>query len=224
MSTSTRVGGTGWPNGEGPVTEVSPVYEVSKRVLDLIGSLVGLVIFAPFLVIVAILVLASSPGPAIYPAIRAGRYGVPFRMYKFRTMVVGADNSGGLLVGREDPRITPIGKVLRRSKLDELPQLWNVLRGDMSLVGPRPEFLKYASTYGEREQLTLTVRPGMTDFASIEFILLGDLLVNDPDRTYEESILPRKNALRLRYVYQRGFRTDLAILWQTLGRLMAIRA
>lgn len=192
-----------------------------KRLFDLAAAATGLVVLSPVLLVIAGLVRMSSPGPVFYRGVRAGRGGVPFRIYKFRTMVSDAERIGGGSTAKDDPRITPIGRVLRRHKLDELPQLLNVLVGDMSLVGPRPELMQYASEYSGDERLILTVRPGITDLASLEFIQLGDILGNeDPDRVYEERVKPIKNALRVRYVREQSFLGDIRILLRTLWRLL----
>jgi lipopolysaccharide/colanic/teichoic acid biosynthesis glycosyltransferase len=192
-------------------------YEICKRLFDLFFASAALLILSPLLLVIALFVRLDSPGPVLYGALRAGRYNVPFRMLKFRSMVVGADSMGGLSVGRNDPRVTRVGRFLRRYKLDELPQLVNVLKGEMSLVGPRPEFLQYAQQYAGDELLILGVPVGITDYASVAFIRMEELLANgDPDRVYEEHIRPVKNALRVRYVREQCFWVDLLILFMTV--------
>ncbi|HYO49388.1 MAG TPA: sugar transferase [Chloroflexia bacterium] len=192
-------------------------YEIYKRLFDLFFAAAALLILSPLLLFIAMLVRLDSPGPVFYRAVRAGRYNVPFRMLKFRSMIVGADLMGGLSVGQNDPRVTRVGRFLRRYKLDELPQLLNVLKGEMSLVGPRPEFLQYAQQYEGEELLILGVPVGITDYASVAFIRMEGLLGNgDPDRMYEEQIRPVKNALRVRYVREQCFWVDLLILFMTL--------
>ena len=194
-----------------------------KRAFDILVSAAGLAILTPLLFLVAVWVKLDSPGPAFYRGVRIGRHGRPFRMFKFRSMVMGADRLGGAVTGRHDPRLTRAGRLLRKYKLDELPQLINVLAGDMSLVGPRPEVPEYVALYTGEERLILSVRPGITDYSSIEFSdhqqLVGDA---DPKAVFESTILPRKTALRLKYVRQQSFLNDLRILgrtaWVVLGK------
>lgn len=194
-----------------------------KRLFDWLAATSGLIVLSPVLLVIALLVAITSRGPIFYRGVRAGRGGVPFRIFKFRTMVVNAEHIGGGSTGKDDPRITGFGRFLRRNKLDELPQLFNVSFGDMSLVGPRPELLQYTNQYQGDERLILSVRPGITDLASIEFIQLGDVLGNtDPDRVYEEVVKPRKNSLRVRYVREQSFIGDLSILMRTLRRLFPV--
>jgi lipopolysaccharide/colanic/teichoic acid biosynthesis glycosyltransferase len=196
-------------------------YAICKRLFDLFCASAALLILSPFLLAIAILVRIDSPGPVLYGAVRAGRHNVPFRMLKFRSMVVGADCMGGLMVGKNDPRVTRVGRFLRRYKLDELPQLLNVLKGEMSLVGPRPEFIHYSQQYEGEELLILGVPVGITDYASVVFIHMEELLgTGDHDRVYEEHIRPLKNALRMRYVREQSFRVDLLILFRTLRCLV----
>ncbi|MBI4423373.1 MAG: sugar transferase [Elusimicrobia bacterium] len=200
--------------------ELSPLSEAGKRTFDLACAAAGLALLWPLLLAIAVLVVVDSPGPVFHRGMRSGRHGKPFRIYKFRTMAHGAESRGGLSTAKDDPRITRAGRFLRRFKLDELPQLLNVLTGEMSLVGPRPEMPEYTRLYAGEESLILTVRPGITDYSSLEFIHLGDLLGNDqPDRVYEEKVRPVKNALRVKYVRERSFLGDLWIILRTLGRL-----
>ena len=192
------------------------IDEPIKRTIDVVASIAGLIVLAPLLGLIAGAVRLSSPGPVFYRGVRTGRHGRPFRIYKYRSMVVDAERLGGTTTGRGDPRITPVGAVLRRYKLDELPQLLNVLRGEMSLVGPRPEVAEYTDAYSEDERRILSVRPGITDLACLEFGDLQDVVGSeDPDGTFRDLVLPRKNALRLRYVDERSLGLDLAILART---------
>jgi lipopolysaccharide/colanic/teichoic acid biosynthesis glycosyltransferase len=192
-----------------------------KRFFDLVLAAWGITILGPVLVVIAVLVKLDSPGPVFYRGVRTGLHGRPFRIFKFRTMVVNAEQLGGGSTGKDDPRVTRLGRTLRRYKLDELPQLLNVLTGQMSLVGPRPELPQYTHLYTNEEQLILTVRPGITDYASLEFINLGDILGNDaPDTVYEEQVRPVKNALRIKYVKEQSLPGDLIIIARTLRRLM----
>ena len=176
----------------------------------------------PLLFLVAVAVKLSSPGPVFYRGLRTGRHGVPFRLFKFRTMVVDAESKGGTTTGKNDPRVTRWGSFLRKYKLDELPQLFNVLRGDMSLVGPRPEVAEYTDRFSEEERQILSVRPGITDYSSLEFsdlqAVVGD---KDVDETFRKLVLPRKNALRLKYVREASFWVDLRILAATFWLLFS---
>jgi lipopolysaccharide/colanic/teichoic acid biosynthesis glycosyltransferase len=196
----------------------SSAESLAKRSFDVAFSVVGLLLLAPLLVFLGVLVRLSSPGPVLYRGLRTGRFGARFSVLKFRTMVADAEAIGGSTTGKDDARVTPIGALLRRYKLDELPQLFNVLRGDMSFVGPRPEVPEYADGYEGEDRLILTVRPGITDPASLLFIDLAEHVGSeDPDAVFRERILPRKNALRVQYVRQRSFLGDLAILLRTVA-------
>ncbi len=152
---------------------------MTKRIFDLIAAFFALLFLWPVLLVVAILICLQSPGPVFYRGVRSGKGGVPFRIYKFRTMVVDAEKMGGPSTALNDPRLTKIGKFLRKYKIDELPQLFNVLKGEMSIVGPRPQVEKYTRLYNEEEKIILCVRPGLSDYASIEFINLDQLLGDD---------------------------------------------
>ena len=189
----------------------------AKRSFDFSVAAIGLVLLAPMLVLIALTVKLCSPGPALYRGIRVGLCGKLFSMLKFRTMVVNAESLGGSATAADDQRLTSIGKFLRRYKLDELPQLLNVLAGDMSLVGPRPEVPKYVNLYSPEEQAILKVRPGVTDWASIwnsneAAVLEGS---RDPEKSYEELIRPTKLALQLLYVRNHSLLIDLKILLHT---------
>lgn len=181
--------------------------------------LAGMCLFVlwPLLLVIALAVKFDSFGPALYRGTRVGFQGQPFSILKFRTMIVGADKLGGPSTANDDPRITRLGKFLRRYKLDEFPQLINVFTGDMSLVGPRPEVLSEVETYSSEERQLLTVRPGITDWASLRFRDEGRILAGSPDphQTYREKIRPEKIKLGLQYVRRRSFFTDLAILFKT---------
>src|SRR6266513_929135 len=165
-----------------------------KRMFDVLISTIALMMLAPALMAMAVAIKAESAGPVFYRGLRAGRYGKPFRIYKFRTMVMNADKIGGPSSSADDPRITRVGGFLRRYKLDELPQLLNVLRGEMSLVGPRPEVVQEVLLYTEEEKRLLEVRPGITDWASIRFRNEGEILRGsaDPHTAYREKIRPEK--------------------------------
>jgi len=193
-----------------------------KRSFDLIFSLLGLIVLAPVFAAVAVAIKIESAGPVFYRGVRAGRYGKAFRIFKFRTMVEDADKIGGPSSSADDPRITRVGNFLRRYKLDELPQLLNVLRGEMSLVGPRPEVLQEVLLYTEEEKRLLEVRPGITDWASIRFRDEGEILRGsaDPHAAYREKIRPEKIRLGLEYVERRSFLTDCKIIVRTLKAIL----
>jgi lipopolysaccharide/colanic/teichoic acid biosynthesis glycosyltransferase len=189
----------------------------AKRVFDIIVAAIGLVLLAPTLALIALMVKLRSAGPALYRGTRVGLGGKLFSMLKFRTMVVNAESLGGSATAADDQRLTSSGKFLRRYKLDELPQLLNVLAGDMSLVGPRPEVQKYVGLYSPEEQAILSVRPGITDWASIwnsneAAVLEGS---RDPEKAYEELIRPTKITLQLLYVRNHSLLMDLKILLHT---------
>ena len=195
-------------------------YSVLKRVVDVIGATLALVVLSPVFVTVAALVRLTSGCPIFFVQERVGRGGRPFRLLKFRSMV---PNRPGLEVtASDDTRITPIGRYLRRYKLDELPQLFNVLKGDMSFVGPRPEVRHYVELFAADYARILCVRPGLTDFAAIEFCDEESLLATapDPERAYVESILPAKIVLYDRYLQRMSLTTDLSILTRTLVALI----
>lgn len=192
-----------------------------KRLFDVTLSVAALAGLTPVLAAIAATVKFTSPGPVLYRGQRVGRGGRAFTIYKFRTMTHGSERPGPLTTAANDPRITRVGRFLRRYKLDELPQLLNVVRGDMSLVGPRPEFEQWLHLYTPRELAILSVRPGITDYSSIEFIDLGRIVgESNPDEQYLEKVFHRKNALRLRYVEELSWRRDLQILATTMWRIV----
>ena len=169
-----------------------------KRLFDVIASVFTLCILLPFLLVCAVVIVLDSKGGIFYRQMRVGQYGRHFGLYKFRTMRPGSDKKGLLTVGGRDPRITRTGHVLRRYKLDELPQLLNIIQGDMSVVGPRPEVPKYVALYNEGQRQVLSVRPGLTDFASLQYFDEDELLAasDDPEYTYIHDIMPRKTAVK----------------------------
>jgi lipopolysaccharide/colanic/teichoic acid biosynthesis glycosyltransferase len=189
-----------------------------KRAFDFVSSLVGLILISPVLVALTILIKKEDLGPVFYRGVRVGRFGKPFRIFKFRTMVVHAEKFGGPSTADDDPRITRVGKFIRKFKLDELPQLINVLKGEMSIVGPRPEVQMYVDMFTEEEKAILSVRPGITDWASIWNPDEGAILAGspDPEETYMEKIRPEKIRLQLKYVRERTFWNDLKIIAQTI--------
>ena len=189
-----------------------------KRLFDVLSSAIGLLVLVPVLAAVAVAIMLESRGPVFYRGLRAGRHGKPFRILKFRTMVVNADKIGGPSSSADDPRITRVGNFLRQYKLDELPQLLNVLCGEMSLVGPRPEVVQEVLLYTEDEKRLLEVRPGITDWASIRFRNEGEILRGsaDPHAAYKEKIRPEKIRLGLEYVARHSFLMDCKIIASTL--------
>jgi lipopolysaccharide/colanic/teichoic acid biosynthesis glycosyltransferase len=198
--------------------------DMAKRAFDVGCCFVLLPLLSPVLLASAIAVAAGSRGPVLYRGVRVGRYGRQFRILKFRSMVVNAEKLGGSATANDDARLTRAGRLLRKYKLDELPQLINVLVGDMSLVGPRPEVPKYVAMYSEQEQAILSVRPGITDWASIWNADEGSVLAGspDPERTYEQVIRPTKLQLQLFYVRNRSLTVDLRILTFTVLRLFRV--
>lgn len=197
--------------------------DISKRCIDLMMAVVLLVVLAPVFMAIAAFIRLDGTGPVFYRSVRVGRHGKLFRMFKFRTMVAGADKAGGLSAADNDPRITPIGGFLRKHKLDELPQLLNVFAGEMSFVGPRPEVLHYVAMFTEEEKEILSVRPGMTDWASLWNADEGAVLAEsaDPERTYAEKIRPQKLKLQLKYVRERSLSIDLRILLKTAAAMLS---
>jgi lipopolysaccharide/colanic/teichoic acid biosynthesis glycosyltransferase len=196
---------------------MGPFEESVKRSVDLFFSAFGLMLISPLLLLIALAIKLDSHGPVFYRGVRTGRYGKPFRIWKFRSMLLGSESGGGT-TGRDDPRVTRVGGFLRRYKLDELPQLMNVLAGDMSLVGPRPELDEHTSAYEGEERLILSVRPGITDYASVQFRNLNELVGSEePHRVFIEKFRPEKNRLRVAYVKQQSLREDMKILFKTLA-------
>jgi lipopolysaccharide/colanic/teichoic acid biosynthesis glycosyltransferase len=189
-----------------------------KRAFDFVSSLVALMLASPVLLVIAILIKKEDGGPVFYRGVRVGRFGKPFRIFKFRTMVVNAEKLGGPSTADDDPRITKVGKFIRKYKLDELPQLINVLKGEMSIVGPRPEVQMYVDMFTEEEKAIISVRPGITDWASIWNPDEGAILAGnrDPEKTYMDKIRPEKIRLQLKYVRERSFWMDLKIILRTL--------
>ncbi|MDI9341447.1 MAG: sugar transferase [Sediminibacterium sp.] len=193
-----------------------------KRLFDIVFSFTGFIVLSPLLLVLGLWVILGSKGGMFYRQERIGRNGKVFRLFKFRSMYTNSDKKGLLTVGGRDPRITPAGYYLRRYKLDELPQLLNVLIGDMSLVGPRPEVKKYVDLYTPEQRKVLLVRPGITDYASLEYFEENDLLARsaDPEKTYIEEIMPAKLRLNERYIMEAGLLTDLKIILRTLKRIV----
>ena len=192
------------------------------RFCDIVLSCLGLLLLSPLFAVVAVWIVIDNPGPVFYRQMRVGKDGKDFGLLKFRSMRIGADKESLITIGEHDSRITRAGYYIRKYKLDELPQLWNVLTGDMSLVGPRPEVRRYVDMYTDEQRQVLTVRPGITDYASIEYIDENRLLAQaeDPDRTYIEEILPAKIALNMRYIKHQTLGEYMKIIFLTLAKII----
>ena len=188
-----------------------------KRILDFILALIFAVVLAPIYLILALAVVIDTGFPVFYRAERGGYRDKPFRIFKFRSMVKNADQIGGGTTALNDSRITKVGNILRKTKLDEIPQLFNIIKGDMSFIGPRPELLRYTAQYEGEELLIHRVRPGITDYSSIEFINLDEIVGGEnADEMYEKYVLKRKNELRVKYAKTVSFGTDTKLLFITV--------
>ena len=199
------------------VTPPSAATMACKRAFDILCSFLGLAVLSPVLLVVSVLVAVTSPGGVFFRQERIGKDGRPFRIFKFRSM--RKDNAGLKITTGNDSRITPVGRFLRKSKIDELPQLINVLVGDMSFVGPRPEVADYVNLYTPYQRRVLLVRPGITGLASIRFRNENDLLTasDDPNHTYVEQIMPRKIDLDLEYIPHASVFYDIKLIFQTFA-------
>lgn len=191
------------------------------RIFDILLATLGLVILSPLLILVYVAIVLESRGGGFYRQERTGRYGKPFRLIKFRSMNVNADKHGLITVGGHDNRITRVGYYIRKYKIDELPQLINVVKGDMSIVGPRPEVKKYTDLYTEEQCKILDVRPGITDYASIKYVDENEILgtSDNPERTYIEHIMPDKIKLNMIYISQNGIKEYFKIIFLTLTNI-----
>jgi lipopolysaccharide/colanic/teichoic acid biosynthesis glycosyltransferase len=189
-----------------------------KRLFDFVASSIGLLILFPFFILIALLIKFDSPGPVFYLQERVGKDNVLFKLFKFRTMRVGSDKAAAITIGARDSRITGAGFWLRKFKLDELPQLINVWKGEMSLVGPRPELKKFVDLYSADQLRVISVKPGITDYASIQFKNENELLEGkeDPIDFYIREIMPVKLELNLKYILSRSFWLDIKIIFQTI--------
>lgn len=198
-----------------------------KRLFDLTVSFIGLILLSPFFLLLAVLIKLDSQGPVFYRGVRVGRYGKPFRIFKFRSMVPEAEKLGASSTGSSDLRVTRSGRLIRKFKLDELSQLLNVLTGEMSLVGPRPEVQKFVDLYTEEEKAILNLRPGITDWASIKFNNEGEIIgksgLADPDEAYARLIRPEKIQLQLKYLKEQNLWVDLKIIFATLLTIVDTR-
>ena len=192
------------------------------RFFDLIFSIMGLVILSPLFIVLYLLIRIESKGGGFYSQERIGKNGKPFKLYKFRSMRIGSDNKGLITIGEKDNRITKTGFILRKYKLDELPQLWNVFIGDMSLVGPRPEVKKYTDLYTEEQKQVLHVRPGITDWASIKYVdenkILGES--KTPDEAYVNLIMPNKIKLNMVYIQNQTLGEYFKIIFTTFKEIV----
>ncbi|MBQ7257749.1 MAG: sugar transferase [Abditibacteriota bacterium] len=190
-----------------------------KRIFDLLFAIVLFCLFFWVYLFIAIIIVATDGFPIFYRGLRGGFHNKSFRIIKFRTMVKNAEKIGGGTTALNDTRITKIGRILRKTKLDEIPQIFNVIRGEMSFVGPRPELLQYTSKYEGDEKYILEVRPGITDYSSLAYISLDEIVgEEDVDRMYEEKVLKRKNRLRMKYVSEICIKTDFILFFKTISK------
>ncbi|WP_317197557.1 sugar transferase [Myroides odoratimimus] len=193
-----------------------------KRLFDIISSGIGLIFLSPIFLFLAIWIKIDSQGPVFYKQVRVGKDGKDFKIFKFRSMCQGSDKKGLITVGGRDPRVTKSGYYIRKYKLDEFPQLINVFVGDMSVVGPRPEVRKYVDLYNEEQLRVLSVRPGITDIASIKYRNENELLekAEDPDKTYIEEIMPDKLKYNLEYIDKASFIYDIKLIFITFKEIV----
>ncbi len=198
-----------------------------KRIFDFIFALLGLIILSPIFLFFAICIKVESKGPVFYRGTRVGRFGKPFRIFKFRSMVENAERMGASSTGESDMRVTKVGRFIRKFKLDEFSQLINVLFGDMSLVGPRPEVQKFVDLYTEEERKLLTLRPGITDWSSIKFHNEGEIIeksgIEDADEAYAKLIRPEKLRLQLKYLHENNLWIDTKIIFSTIITIFTTR-
>lgn len=196
--------------------------KISKRIFDIVFSFVGILLLSPLLIIIILIIKLTSKGPVFFLQQRVGIHGNPFYIFKFRTMVVDAEKLGRQITVGRDPRITKVGYFLRKFKFDELPQLFNVLIGDMSFVGPRPEVQKYVNMYTEEQREILKVKPGITDYASIEFRNENEILgeVENPEEYYISTIMPTKIALNKKYIENNNLFIDIKIILKTIAKCL----
>lgn len=196
----------------------------NRNLKPIIGFVLALILFLilwPFYLIIALAIVIESGYPVLYSPLRGGYRQKPFHIYKFRSMVKNADKIGGGTTALNDPRITKVGNFLRKTKLDEIPQLFNIIGGSMSFIGPRPELLRYTDQYEGEEKLIFEVRPGITDFSSIEFINLDEIVgQGDADEMYEKYVLKKKNALRIKYAKEVSLGTDIKLFSLTVWRVI----
>ncbi len=193
-----------------------------KRLFDIISSSIALLILSPFLLIISLFILLDSRGGIFYKQIRIGKNGIPFKLLKFRTMKDGSDKKGLITVGEKDNRVTNVGYFLRKYKLDEIPQLLNIILNDMSVVGPRPEVEKYVKLYTPEQRKVLLAKPGLTDLASLKYFSENELLAKakDPEDYYIKEIMPAKLTLNLEYIEKKSFLFDLRIIFKTISKII----
>ncbi|MCB9224290.1 MAG: sugar transferase [Crocinitomicaceae bacterium] len=198
------------------------MYFFFKRTFDILSSLCVLIILFPFLLIIGLWISIDSPGGPFYRQIRVGKNGKEFGLLKFRSMRPNSDQSGQLTVGN-DSRVTKVGRFIRKYKIDEFPQLLNIIKGDMSIVGPRPEVPKYVGMYNDDQKRVLNVLPGLTDFATLEYINEQEILgeSSDPEKTYIEVVMPDKLSLNLKYVNQASFWLDIKLIFRTVAKIFS---
>lgn len=194
-----------------------------KRLFDVVVCILAVVVLLPLELVIAVWVGCDSEGGILYRQVRVGKGNKDFNLLKFRTMQQKADKNGLLITVGEDARITRSGHFLRKYKLDEIPQLLNIIKGDMSVVGPRPEVRRYVDLYNERQKMVLSVKPGLTDYASIKYISESELLEksDNPERTYVEEIMPAKLELNLKYIENQSFAEDIRIIFKTLSTIIS---
>jgi len=192
------------------------------RIFDIVFSFVGILICFPLFIIIYLLIVVGSRGGGFYIQKRVGRNNIDFSLYKFRSMRVGSDKKGLITIGGRDPRMTRVGYFIRRFKLDELPQLLNVFVGDMSLVGPRPEVRKYVDLYNQEQLKVLSIRPGITDYASIEYVDENEILgsATDPEKVYIEEIMPHKISLNMKFIEHKSSKEYFYIIFLTFWRIV----
>ena len=199
-------------------------YAIIKRGLDFFFSLIFLIILMPFFIIIALLIIIDDGFPIMYRQTRVGKNGNLFKILKFRTMKRNADALGKLTISDKDPRITKIGYVLRKYKIDELPQLWNILKGEMSFIGPRPEVPEYVALYNTEQRDVLNVRPGLSDYASLDYINENEILskYSTPEEAYTNIVMPQKLQLSLKYIDDMSIKTDMSIAIKTIIKIFNV--
>lgn len=196
---------------------------IIKRLFDIITSIIGIIILSPILLLISLLIIFESGFPILYKQKRVGKENKDFFLLKFRSMNKGADKKGLLTIGEKDSRITRVGYYLRKYKLDELPQLLNVLTGNMSIVGPRPEVRKYVDLYSDEQKKVLSVKPGITDYASMEYTNENEILAKstEPEQLYIEEVMPKKLFLNQKYIQEMGLITDIKIIFKTISKIIS---
>ena len=198
------------------------MYFFLKRIFDIISSTIVLIVLSPLLIFISVWIALDSPGGIFYKQIRIGKDEKPFKLLKFRSMRPDSDKSGQLTIGN-DNRVTKVGRFIRRYKLDELPQLINIIRGEMSVVGPRPEVPKYVNMYSAEQKEVLLALPGLTDYASLEYLDEQKVLgaAADPESVYIEEVMPAKLKLNLKYINERNFWLDIKLIFRTIGKILS---